>query len=93
VIALLQRVGMAQVVIGGEMTGAIGRGLLVLLGVEAGDSAAQADRLLERVLNYRVFNDDAGKMNLSLRDVGGGLLQGPVNQHFMSATATIWPQG
>jgi D-tyrosyl-tRNA(Tyr) deacylase len=77
VIALLQRVSRAQVVIDGAMVGAIERGLLVLLGVEAGDTAAEADRLLERLLNYRVFSDDAGKMNLSLRDVGGGLLLVP----------------
>ena len=76
-IALLQRVSMAQVDIEGVTVGAIERGLLVLLGVEAGDSAAEADRLLERLLNYRVFNDDAGKMNLSLRDVSGGLLLVP----------------
>jgi len=77
VIALLQRVSAAQVVIDGATVGAIERGLLVLLGVEAGDSTAEADRLLERLLNYRVFNDEAGKMNLSLRDVGGGLLLVP----------------
>lgn len=76
-IALLQRVSMAQVVIDGVTVGAIERGLLVLLGVEAGDGAPEADRLLERLLNYRVFNDEAGKMNLSLRDVSGGLLLVP----------------
>ena len=76
-IALLQRVSMAQVVIDGVTVGAIERGLLVLLGVEAGDTVAEADRLLERLLNYRVFSDEAGKMNLSLRDVGGGLLLVP----------------
>ncbi len=76
-IALLQRVSMAQVVIDSVTVGAIGRGLLVLLGVEAGDTVAEADRLLERLLNYRMFSDDAGKMNLSLRDVGGGLLLVP----------------
>lgn len=76
-IALLQRVSMAQVVIDGATVGAIEHGLLVLLGVEAGDAAAQADRLLERLLNYRIFNDGAGKMNLSLRDIGGGLLLVP----------------
>lgn len=76
-IALLQRVSMAQVVIAGVTVGAIERGLLVLLGVEAGDGKAEADRLLERLLNYRVFSDEAGKMNLSLRDVGGGLLLVP----------------
>jgi D-tyrosyl-tRNA(Tyr) deacylase len=77
VIALLQRVSIAQVAIAGVTVGAIERGLLVLLGVEAGDTTAEADRLLERLLNYRVFNDEAGKMNLSLRDVGGGLLLVP----------------
>ncbi|MBX3666075.1 MAG: D-tyrosyl-tRNA(Tyr) deacylase [Burkholderiales bacterium] len=76
-IALLQRVSMAEVVIEGRVVGAIGRGLLVLLGVEAGDTCAEADRLLERLLDYRVFADAAGKMNLSLRDVGGGLLLVP----------------
>ncbi len=76
-IALLQRVSMAQVVVDGVTVGAIGQGLLVLLGVEAGDTAAGADRLLDRVLNYRVFADAAGKMNLSLREVGGGLLLVP----------------
>lgn len=76
-IALLQRVSVAQVVIDGVTVGAIEHGLLVLLGVEAGDGAPEADRLLERLLNYRVFNDEAGKMNLSLRDVSGGLLLVP----------------
>lgn len=76
-IALLQRVSMAQVVIGGTVTAAIDRGLLVFLGVETGDTAPVADRLLERVLNYRVFADAAGRMNLSLRDIGGGLLLVP----------------
>jgi D-tyrosyl-tRNA(Tyr) deacylase len=57
--------------------GAIGRGLLALLGVEAGDTATEADRLLQRVLDYRVFADAAGRMNLSLRDTGGGLLLVP----------------
>lgn len=76
-IALLQRVSTACVVVDGVTVGEIGRGLLVLLGVEAGDGSAEADRLLERLLNYRVFADAAGKMNLSLRDVGGGLLLVP----------------
>lgn len=76
-IALLQRVSGAQVAIDGVTVGAIDRGLLVLLGVEAGDTGVEADRLLERLLNYRVFNDKAGKMNLSLRDVSGGLLLVP----------------
>ncbi len=76
-IALLQRVSAAEVTVEGRVVGAIGRGLLVLLGVEAGDTRAEADRLLERLLDYRVFADAAGKMNLSLRDVGGGLLLVP----------------
>jgi D-tyrosyl-tRNA(Tyr) deacylase len=76
-IGLLQRASSAQVVVGGEKIAAIGRGLLVLVGVEAGDSAAQADRLLDRLLGYRVFPDAAGKMNLCLRDIGGGLLLVP----------------
>ena len=57
--------------------GSIGRGILALIGVERGDDAAQAERLLERVLTYRIFDDDAGRMNLSLRDIGGGLLLVP----------------
>ncbi len=76
-IGLLQRVTEAKVVVGGETVGAIGSGLLVLIGVERGDTAAQADRLLERLLGYRVFADEAGKMNRSLRDLGGGLLLVP----------------
>jgi D-tyrosyl-tRNA(Tyr) deacylase len=76
-IALLQRVSEARVSVAGEVTGTIGRGLLVLLGVERGDGEAQAERLLERILTYRVFPDEEGKMNLSLRDIGGGLLLVP----------------
>ena len=76
-IGLLQRVSAASVVVDGQTTGEIGRGLLVLLGVEAGDTAAEADRLIERLLSYRVFSDADGKMNLSLRDVSGGLLLVP----------------
>jgi D-tyrosyl-tRNA(Tyr) deacylase len=76
-IALLQRVSAASVTVDGELIAGIGRGLLVLLGVEAGDGEAQADRLLERVLGYRVFADAAGRMNLALREVGGGLLLVP----------------
>jgi D-tyrosyl-tRNA(Tyr) deacylase len=73
-IGLLQCVSEARVTVEAEVVGQIGRGLLVLVGVEKHDSEAQADRLLERVLSYRVFPDAAGKMNRSLRDVGGGLL-------------------
>lgn len=76
-IALLQRVSAAQVTVDGHVIGSIGAGLLVLVGVESGDSAAEADRLLERLLDYRVFTDGAGKMNLSLRQIQGGLLLVP----------------
>jgi len=57
--------------------GEIGRGILALIGIERGDEMAQADRLLERVLGYRIFEDGVGRMNLSLRNVGGGLLLVP----------------
>lgn len=76
-IGLLQRVSEARVTVDGEVVGQIGRGLLVLVGVEKGDSEAQAERLLERLLGYRVFPDSDGKMNLSLRDIKGGLLLVP----------------
>lgn len=76
-IGLLQRVSEARVRVDGETVGSIERGLMVLLGVERGDGEAQADRLLERLLGYRVFPDEAGKMNLSLRDIEGGLLLVP----------------
>lgn len=76
-IGLLQRVTRAQVEVGGARIGAISRGLAVLVGVQANDGAAQAERLLERLLGYRVFPDEAGRMNLSLRDIGGGLLLVP----------------
>lgn len=76
-IGLLQRVSEAAVRVDGEVVGEIGRGLMVLLGVERGDSEAQADRLLERLLGYRVFPDEDDKMNLSLRDIKGGLLLVP----------------
>jgi D-aminoacyl-tRNA deacylase len=76
-IGLLQRVLQARVEVGGTTIGAIGRGLLVLVCAERGDSEAQADRLLDRLLGYRVFGDAEGKMNLSLQQVGGGLLLVP----------------
>lgn len=76
-IGLLQRVTHASVMVEGELVGAIQRGLMVLVGVERGDNEAQADRLLERLLGYRVFPDAEGKMNLSLRDIAGGLLLVP----------------
>ncbi len=73
-IALIQRVTEARVRVGGDVVGEVGRGLLALVGVAKGDDEAKADRLLERLLGYRVFPDGDGRMNLSLRDVGGGLL-------------------
>ena len=76
-IGLLQRVTQARVDVAGETVGEIGRGLLVLVGVERGDEPARAARLLERLLGYRVFPDAEGRMNLSLRDIGGGLLLVP----------------
>jgi D-tyrosyl-tRNA(Tyr) deacylase len=77
VIALLQRVTGASVRVGDEVVGEIGPGLLVLVGVERGDSEAEAARLAEKVLGYRVFADSAGKMNLSVKDTGGGVLAVP----------------
>lgn len=76
-IALLQRVRAAHVDVAGNTVGAIGPGLLVFVGVERGDSETSADRMLERLLGYRVFADSEGKMNLSVRDVSGGLLLVP----------------
>ena len=76
-IGLLQRVAEARVEVGGETVGAIGPGLLVLVGVERGDGEREADRLLERLLGYRMFADAAGKMNLSVREIGGGVLLVP----------------
>lgn len=73
-IALLQRVIGAEVRIAGTSVGAIGPGLCLFLGVARHDTPVEADRLLERVLGYRVFNDGDGRMNRSLTDVGGGLL-------------------
>lgn len=76
-IGLLQRVTEASVTVEGEVIASIDQGLMVLIGVERNDTEAQADRLLERLLNYRVFADADDKMNLSLRDVQGGLLLVP----------------
>lgn len=76
-IALIQRVTSASVAVGGETVGAIGRGILALIGVERGDGEAEAQRLAERVAGYRIFPDSAGKMNLSLKDIGGALLAVP----------------
>jgi D-aminoacyl-tRNA deacylase len=77
VIALIQRVTDASVAVGGATVGAIGPGILALIGVERGDSEPEAARLAERVLGYRIFSDAAGRMNLSVRDVKGGLLVVP----------------
>lgn len=76
-IALLQRVSHASVVVDGASVGAIGAGLLVLLCAERGDNEAAADALLSKLLAYRVFSDEAGKMNRSVADVGGALLVVP----------------
>ncbi|PHS66200.1 MAG: D-tyrosyl-tRNA(Tyr) deacylase [Thalassobium sp.] len=73
-IGLIQRVSSASVVVDGETTGAIGAGILLLLGVQREDTAAQADKLLNKVLNYRIFADDEGRMNRSLLDGGHELL-------------------
>lgn len=72
--ALIQRVSHASVTVDGKITGQIQQGLLVLLGVEKHDTEQSCEKLLERVLKYRVFSDDAGKMNLSVKDIGGGVL-------------------
>lgn len=76
-IGLLQRVSQARVVVDDQTVGEIGRGLLVLVCAERGDSDRQAQALVDKLLRYRVFADDAGKMNRSLLDVQGGLLLVP----------------
>lgn len=76
-IGLLQRVTHASVEVEGSVVGRIGAGLMVLLAVEPSDTEAEADRLIERLVSYRVFEDAAGRMNLSLADTGGGLLLVP----------------
>jgi D-aminoacyl-tRNA deacylase len=76
-IALLQRVSHARVEVAGDIIGQIGPGLMVLLCAERNDNERLADALLAKLLTYRVFSDDAGKMNRSLRDVAGGLLLVP----------------
>lgn len=76
-IGLLQRVSSAAVAVNGTTVGAIDRGLVVLVGMERDDDEARANRLLDRLLGYRVFPDEAGRMNLSVRDIGGGLLLVP----------------
>ncbi len=72
--AVVQRVSRAEVRVGGETVGSVGRGLLVLVGVEAGDGEADAAYVAEKTAGLRVFEDAGGKMNLSVREVGGGVL-------------------
>ncbi|MCP3688013.1 MAG: D-tyrosyl-tRNA(Tyr) deacylase [Gammaproteobacteria bacterium] len=76
-ICLLQRVSSASVEVAGESVAAIDAGLLVLVGVQADDDEASAKYFLERILNYRIFSDENEKMNLSVRDIKGGLLLVP----------------
>lgn len=71
---VVQRVNSANVVVENRMVAEIGRGILALLGVEKGDGEAQADWLAEKIANLRIFEDEAGKMNRSLRDISGSLL-------------------
>lgn len=73
-ISVLQRVRQARVEVSGEIVGQIEQGLLVLLCAEQGDTEKEADKLLAKMLKLRIFSDAAGKMNLSVQDVGGGLL-------------------
>lgn len=84
--ALLQRVSEARVVIDDETVGEIGHGLVALVCAERGDTPAEADRLLARILKLRIFADEAGKMNRSVQDVGGGLLV--VSQFTLAADTT-----
>jgi D-tyrosyl-tRNA(Tyr) deacylase len=72
--AVVQRVSRAEVTVGGEVTGAIGRGLMVLLGVASPDGETDADYLADRIVGLRIFEDQAGKMNLALADVQGAVL-------------------
>ena len=76
-IALIQRVSEARVEVDGNSIGSIGRGILALVGIERGDGETQAERLVDKVLGYRIFPDDEGKMNLSLLDIKGELLAVP----------------
>lgn len=76
-IGLIQRVTEASVHVDAQLVGGIGRGILVLVGVRRSDNEASADRLLERLLGYRVFPDEQGRMNRSVRDIAGGLLLVP----------------
>lgn len=73
-IALIQRVKQAQVDVNGETVGHIGQGILAFIGIEKNDSEQQAEALLRKIISYRIFSDENGKMNLSLNDIGGELL-------------------
>ena len=88
-IALIQRVLEARVTVAGQTVGEIGPGLLALLAVEKGDAPANAARMVERLLGYRVFPDAEGRMNLSLADTGGELLL--VSQFLLLATSSFVP--
>ncbi len=76
-ITIIQRVTQASVSVNDKITGKIAQGIMALVAVEKNDTEKQADRLLQRILNYRIFNDQNNKMNLSLRDIDGGLLLVP----------------
>ena len=85
-ISVIQRVSQARVEVAGVSIGQIGRGLLVLVCAERGDSQVQADKLLAKLLKLRIFSDEAGKMNRSVQDVNGGLLI--VSQFTLAADTT-----
>ena len=85
-ISVLQRVREARVDVAGQTVGAIGAGLLVLVCAERGDTEAEADKLLAKILKLRIFSDDAGKMNKSVQDIAGGLLL--VSQFTLAADTT-----
>jgi len=85
-ISVIQRVTQARVEVSGRIIGAIGPGLLVLVCAERGDSEAQAEKLLAKILKLRIFSDEAGKMNRSVQDTGGGLLL--VSQFTLAADTT-----
>lgn len=81
--ALIQRISSAQVQIGDKIRGKVDRGILIFLGVEKGDTDSDADYLIKKITGLRIFEDNAGKMNLSVRDIGGKILV--VSQFTLSA--------
>ena len=89
-IALIQRVTNANVVVDAQVVGQINQGIVALIGVEKDDQKSNADRLLERLLGYRIFSDESDKMNLSISDVGGGLLLVPQFTPFTSRKRYLW---